>query len=299
MTAPALEVPDGLDQLDAAYLAGNTIAAVPDPLGDAAKADPAVAAHLQQIAARGAASAKADLFLLRVSVLPAAEAAAAPFVKALEANDAALESGALAKRYGAPLAAQVHRAEALRLKGEMAPAVHDALQPFVQQLDTLEANHQAAATAAAAELPTPSGEALDALKVLLGLLPNLSPKIAVAELEKAVGAAARSPGARGNLRYLLPVARSLAERPEYAPETDPGTGLAVVLRRAEALTQTAHGVAAETVSRYAARLRYELGLVESAVAHHGRWAASHDAAVTEARGGGVLKVILVPAPLAA
>jgi hypothetical protein len=279
--------------------AATVVRGVPDPIGDAVRADPAVAAHMAAADDQGRRDARQIIAPLRNEIVPVAEAAAAPFVKDLRENDAALTSGALAERLGSrDLARRVHDAEAAKLRAGMAAAVRVAVAPFRARLDELAQNYQGI-IAAADELPAPTAPALDAVRVLLGLLPNLTPAIAVAELERAVGTAARDAGARGNLRYLLPVTRSLAERSEYAETTDAGIGLRVVIRRAEALARDRRHVAAEAFARYAGRLRYELGIVESAVASAGAWARSHDAAITDLQGSGPLKAIVIPPPRAA
>lgn len=290
---PAL---DGLDEVDAMFAAADTVRGTPGALDAAVRADAVVAEHITQASERGTLDARQLILPLRTGVLPAAEAAAAPYVNRLRENADALRSGELERRFGSgDLARKVHDADEARLRAEMRNAVRGALVPLRARLDELERNYEGI-VAAADELPVPTSAALDAVKVLLGLLPNLSPAISVAELERAVGAAARDAGARGNLRYLLPVTRSLAERPEYAETTDAGIGLRVVIRRAEALARDRRHVGAAAFGRYAGRLRYELGLVESTVAAHGTWAGSHDAAVTDSHGGGALKAIIVPLP---
>jgi hypothetical protein len=286
--------PDPLDQVDAAAAAATAVLGLPpDPLDEAVRADPAVAEHLATAATRGFFAARASLHPLRAAALPAAEAAAKPLAERLAALDRALAAGELAERFGADVAQRVHDGEAASLRDQMTRAVHEALAPIADRLGELERGYEGAVTAAE-ELPAPTPEALDALKVLLGLLPNLTPDIALGELDRAVSAAARDPGARGNLRYLLPVMRSLAARPEYDGTTDAGIALKVVIGRGEALTYSVHRAAAELLRRYADRFRDELGVVERVVGAHGTWAASPEAGVVEDRGGGMLKVVLVP-----
>jgi hypothetical protein len=297
VTIPAGTIPDaGLDDVDRLFDAATVVRGVPDVIGEAVRADKAVADHITTADTQGKLDARQLVAPLRAGAIPAAEAAAAPYVERLRANDAALASGALAARYGSrDLARKVHDVDDARLRAEMAAAVGEAIAPLRARLDELETNYQQI-VGAADELPTPAPEALESLKVLMGLLPNLSPAIAVAELERAVGAAARNADARGNLRYLLPVTRSLAERPEYGETSDAGIGLRVVIRRAEALARDRRHVGAESFGRYAGRLRYELGVLEAAVGRAGSWSGSHASRFTDAAGGGPLKALIVPPP---
>jgi hypothetical protein len=248
------------------------VAIANDSVGAATLADPDVRAHVVATHARGRAAARAAIQDLRVAAVPAAVAAAAPFAKLLAANEERFRSGELARRFGgdASLAQRAYEVEREGLRHDRTAAIADAIEGLGERLTRIEATAQAAA-AGAGELPVPTAGAVEALKVLIDVLPVLAPTVAVDELTRAVNVAARDAGARGNLRYLTPILRSLIERPEYGEATQVGADLRLVLRRAEALGRAAEHVTAAYLGRYAARLRHEFGVVARVVGEHGAW----------------------------
>lgn len=298
MTAPAT-TKDALDALDA--FDPTAMATLEDPVAAAVRGDPHVAAHLDQSAATGTEATRRAIAQVRLDAVPEAERAAAPYVAVLAKLDEERRTGHLYQRFGAhDLAQRFFETERDAIRRDMAAAVRDAMDKVRERLNNVEASVQTAATEGPPPVLTP--EQSRAMTDLLTLLPHLSPAERLAQLDEQVAAAAREPARRGALRHLLPLLRSMAEdKAAFARASDLGTRLYVAARRAEALTTDWRHAAAKAMARYAGVLRYELGVIESAVGEHGTWSDA-PASRRTLSGGSSLRVAIAPdreAPAAA
>lgn len=291
MTAPAVTADDALDMLDA--FDPTAMATMADSVAAAVREDPRVAAHLDQATATGTAAARQAIATVRAEAVPAADKAAAPYLKHLAKLDEERRTGALYVRFGAQdLADRFYQTERDGIKKDMAVGVKDAVDKVRVALDKVEASVQASA----AEGPPPplTFEQSRAMTDLLALLPHLSPTERLAQFESQVAAAAADQSRRPALRHLLPLLRSMAEdKAAFARSTDLGTRLHVVTRRAEALTRDWRHAALAAFARYAGVLRYELGVIEAAVGEHGSWNES-PAARRVTNSGRALRVAVAP-----
>jgi hypothetical protein len=296
VTAPNVTLPpDPLDALDAGDpFAG---AGVPDPIGAAVFNDPVVAGHVATMTAAGIEAARGALSRLRIEAVSAAENAAAPYVKLRADADLAFKSGRYHERFGndGALAQRAYDVEKAGIDRDRAAAVKDAVTGLRERLATVVST--IATEAARADEPAAlTPEQSRAMTDVLTLLPHLSVTEQLAQLEAVVATATAAPTAerRAGLRHVLPLLRSLAERPEFARTTDAGVRLYVVAQRAAALTRDHRYYAAEAMRRYAGAFEYELGLVEAAVVEHGAWHGSHAANRQTLDGRGVLRVAIAP-----
>jgi len=293
VTGPAITT-DPLDALDAPDpFAG---AGVPDPVGAAVLSDPVVADHVARATAAGIEAARAALSRLRIEAVPAAENAAAPYLKVRADLDATFKDGKLHERYGADLAQRAYDVEKANIDRDRAAAVKDAVAALHERLDAVAAT--IAAEAARADEPAAlTPDQSRAMTDVLTLLPHLSNAEKIAQLEAVVAAATAAPTAerRAGLRHVLPLLRSLATKPEFARTTDDdGVRLYVLAQRAAALTRDYRHYAADAIRRYAGALSYELGLVEAAVVEHGTWQGSHAANRQTLDGRPLLRVAIAP-----
>jgi len=292
VTGPAITT-DPLDALDAPDpFAG---AGVPDPVGAAVLSDPVVADHVARATAAGIEAARAALSRLRIEAVPAAENAAAPYLKVRADLDATFKDGKLHERYGADLAQRAYDVEKANIDRDRAAAVKDAVAALHERLDAVAAT--IAAEAARADEPAAlTPDQSRAMTDVLTLLPHLSNAEKIAQLEAVVAAATAAPTAerRAGLRHVLPLLRSLAAKPEFARTTDDGVRLYVLAQRAAALTRDYRHYAADAIRRYAGAFSYELGLVEAAVTEHGMWHGSRAANRQTLDGRPLLRVAIAP-----
>lgn len=280
---------DLLDQPDPFSLANTT----PDPVAAAALSDPVVRDHVAQTTVAGIEAARAALSQLRLEAIPAAEAAAAPFGKLLAENDEHFKSGALHARFSndGAMAQKFHETERAALVRDRAAAVKDAVTALRERLDGIETTIVGEATKADAPVALTEAQSRG-MTDLLALLPHLSAAERIALLEGAVTAATTDATRRPILRHVLPLLRSLAERPEFARATNAGVSLYVLTQRAMALTRDYRHYAAAAIGRYVGAFSYELGLIESAVVEHGTWGASRPAGFVADGGRGILRVAI-------
>ncbi len=152
------------------------------------------------------------------------------------------------------------------IRVQVAPALEPALAAAEQAFAAVEGRADAI-LAAAQDVPAldPPGRA--ALGDLLAVLPHLDGAERIARLEALIAPALRAPmtpAARGFLRHVTPIVRSLARGVD--PTRDDGIRLGALLFAAARASESPEAVAARRVKTYVELARFELPKLARALA---------------------------------